>query len=507
MSKADTTSRADIPDVVIVGAGLSGICAAWHLRQRRPQDRIVILEARDAIGGTWDLFRYPGVRSDSDMATLGYGFRPWLDSDAIAHGARIRQYIENTAAEHDIRQCIRFGHKLKEAHWSTDKQRWRLQVETDLGETEIEAGFVMLCTGYYDYDEGFTPELPGIEQFTGQVIHPQHWPESLDWSGTRIAVVGSGATAVTLIPALAERAERVTMIQRTPSYVAALPARDALSRWCHRWLGARVAHWFTRWKNILYTMMIFQMSRRFPDFMRRHLLREVRAAVGDRVDVDRHFSPPYDPWDQRLCIAPDGDFFEAIQSGSADVATGTIAGFDRESVRLADGSDIPADLLITATGLQIKVAGGAKLYVDGERIRASQQLTYKGAMLSGVPNLALTMGYTNASWTLKCELIAKWVVRVRDHMQRTGVSMVYPQRPTDSQGHRPFIDLDAGYIRRAEHKMPRQSSENPWQVHQNYFLDLVAFRWSSVDDGVLQFSDQFRSSPQPGSTAVDQQAS
>ncbi|MEL6301466.1 MAG: NAD(P)/FAD-dependent oxidoreductase [Pseudomonadota bacterium] len=481
-----SSNAAEHYDVIIVGAGLSGVCAAWHLQKHRPQDRVLVIEARDSVGGTWDLFRYPGVRSDSDMPTLGYAFRPWLERDSIAHGERIRHYIEQTARDSGLLERIRFGHKLARADWSSDLGMWTLHAQTADGEQQLHTRFLMMCTGYYDYDQGHTPDWPGLEQFEGPVVHPQHWPRDLDWRNKHVAVIGSGATAVTLIPSLAEDARRVTMVQRTPTYIAEMPARDALARWCHRHLGPTLAHWLTRWKNILYTMFTYQLSRRFPDFMRRQLLSQVREAVGGKLDVDKHFSPPYKPWDQRLCLAPDGDFFAAIRAGRVDVATGDIQSIDASGLTLQDGMRVDADILVTATGLSLKVAGGADLYVDGQRVRAARRTTYKGAMLSGVPNLALTMGYTNASWTLKCELIAQWVVRLRDHMESAGKSVVLPRGPS-ARGDRPFIDLDAGYIRRADHLLPRQSQAHPWRVNQNYFQDLRAFRWSRIDDGALEF--------------------
>ena len=474
-------------DVVIVGAGLSGICTAWHLRQHRPEDDFVVLESRAAVGGTWDLFRYPGVRSDSDMPTLGYGFRPWLGEDAIADGARIRDYIEATADEAGIRDRIAFEHRLTRADWNSTTGTWTLGIEVPGATRTLRTRFLMLCTGYYDYDSGYTPGLPGVDAFGGDVIHPQHWPADFDPAGRRIAVIGSGATAVTLVPALCALGAQVTMVQRTPSFIAELPARDSLSRWCHRWLGARAAHAVTRWKNILYTMMTYQLSRRWPSLVRRRLLAHVRELVGDRLDVDRHFNPPYEPWDQRLCLAPDGDFFAAIRSGDATVETGRIDGFDAASVRLEDGTEVLADTLVTATGLALKVAGGTRLTVDGRRVRASEQVSYKGAMLGGIPNLAMTMGYINASWTLKCELIARWFVRLRNYMDEHGYSRVCPD-DMPSAGTRPLLDLDAGYIRRAEHLLPRQGSESPWRVHQNYFLDRYTFLWQRIDDGSLRFS-------------------
>ncbi len=493
-SQTSTPPAEDDHDTIIIGAGLSGICAAWHLTRARPDDKLAVLEARDNMGGTWDLFRYPGIRSDSDMPTLGFTFRPWLGEKAIADGPSIRKYIRDTADEAGITPRIRFGHKLRAADWDSQAERWVLSIDI-AGESRVKTmrcRFLLLCSGYYSYEAGYTPDFPGIDQFSGQVIHPQQWPESLDIRGKRIAVIGSGATAVTLIPELAREAAQVTMIQRTPTYIAALPWRDAIANWLHRWFGARVAHWLVRWKNILYSMLIFQISRRRPAIIKKQILDHIEAEIGDRVDVKKHFQPPYNPWDQRLCLAPDGDFFEAIKSGKADIETDTIEGFTSDSVRLASGQSVGADIVVTATGLALEVAGGATISIDGERVEANQLITYKGAMLSGIPNLALTMGYTNASWTLKCELIAQWVVRLLGHMDKHGYTTVVPHYD-EAYDVRPFIDLGSGYIARAAADLPRQTTRRPWTVNQNYFLDLKAFRWSRIDDGALRFSAGVRS--------------
>ena len=483
-----TRAPASEHDIVIVGAGLSGICAAWHLTRARPGDDIAILESRHAIGGTWDLFRYPGVRSDSDMPTLGFTFRPWLGERSIADGPSIRQYIRETAEAGDLTRRIRFGHRLLSANWDSTLRRWCLTVAVDGADAprEIRCRFLMLCTGYYRYSAGHLPQFDGIDDFRGELVHPQQWPASLELEGRRVAVIGSGATAVTLVPELAKRGAHVTMVQRTPSYIAVMPGRDAISRFLHRTLGARVAHFLTRWKNILYTMFIYNLSRWKPHIVRHNILKHIRAEIGDRVDVERHFRPPYDPWDQRLCLAPDGDFFEAIKAGDVDLVTDRIDRFEPEGIRTASGDLVPADLVVTATGLSLLVAGGAKLHVDGAPISANSRVTYKGAMLSGLPNLALTMGYTNASWTLKCELIARWVVRLMKYMDAHGYDVVTPEYDGDGP-FRPFIDLDSGYIARAADRLPRQTAAPPWTVNQNYFRDLRAFRFSRIDDGALNF--------------------
>ncbi len=473
-------------DIVIVGAGLSGICAGWHLTRSRPSADIAILETREAVGGTWDLFRYPGIRSDSDMPTLGFAFRPWIREQSIADGPSIREYIRETAAEAGLDKLIRFGHRMTSANWDSAMRLWRLTVTVNGVATEFRCRFLMMCTGYYRYSAGHLPEFEGFDDYEGRVIHPQQWPEYLDLQGQRVAVIGSGATAVTLVPELAQRGAHVTMVQRTPSYIAVMPARDAISRFMHKVLGARAAHFLTRWKNILYTMFTFNLSRWKPGFVRNNIMKHIRSEVGDQLDVDKHFRPPYDPWDQRLCLAPDGDFFEAIKAGQVEMVTDQIARFEADGVRMASGDKVVADTVITATGLSLLVAGGAKLHVDGEPISANSRVTYKGAMLSGLPNLALTMGYTNASWTLKCELIARWVVRLLAHMDRHGYDVVTPEYSGEGP-YRPFIDLDSGYISRAADRLPKQTGTAPWTVNQNYFRDLRAFRYARIDDGALAF--------------------
>ncbi|MEM7763145.1 MAG: NAD(P)/FAD-dependent oxidoreductase [Pseudomonadota bacterium] len=477
-------------DVVIVGAGLSGIAMAWHHRRARPDDDLVIAEARSSVGGTWDLFRYPGIRSDSDMATLGFTFKPWLGRKAITDGESIRHYLEATTAEHGIAERIVFGRRLVSADFVTADNRWKLTFQLETGDKEIRfSRFLMLCTGYYNYASGYLPAFPQIERFSGLVIQPQHWPQDLSLRDKRVVLIGSGATAVTLLPELAKEAAKVTMIQRTPTYIIEAPAIDRWSQRFIRWTGARAGHWLTRWKNILYTMGIFQLSRRWPTFVRRAIAKQTREQLGDTLDWRKHFTPPYNPWAQRLCVAPDGDFFEPLRTGKAEMCTGTIASFSPRHVHMASGERIDADIVVAATGLRILVAGGATLSVDGVELLPNALTTYKGAMLSGVPNLVMTLGYTNASWTLKSELICKWSVRLLNFMQRRGLQRVTPADKSAGEGQ-PLIDLESGYIRRAEAEMPRQTAERPWRVNQNYFLDLKAFRWSRIDDGHLQFKGE-----------------
>jgi monooxygenase len=409
-------------DVLIVGAGLSGVGFACHLQERCPGKTYAILEARDAIGGTWDLFRYPGIRSDSDMFTLGYAFRPWEDGQAIADGPAIRSYIRETAREHDVEEKIRFHHRVLRAEWSSADARWRVQAErTDTGETaELSCNFIYGATGYYRYDEGYTPEFEGTERFEGTIVHPQFWPEDLDYSRKRVVVIGSGATAVTLVPAMAGDAAHVTMLQRSPSYVVTLPAQDPLANWLRGRIPTQRAYDIVRWKNVILTLGTFNLSRRFPDFMRKLIRRGVERNLPEGYDVDTHFNPRYSPWDQRLCLVPDSDLFEAIGSGTASVVTDRIETFTEKGLKLASGAELEADVIVTATGLNLLILGGIEFEVDGEPVDFAEKVAYKGMMLCGVPNLALALGYTNASWTLKCDLVAQYVCRLINHMDAHG---------------------------------------------------------------------------------------
>jgi monooxygenase len=474
---------ADHVDVLIVGAGLSGISAACHLERELPGKTYAILEARERMGGTWDLFRYPGVRSDSDMFTLGFSFKPWADGQALADGPSILRYIQATAEEFGVDEHIRYEHRVVRASWSTPDARWTVEVErTDTGETtEMTAGFLFTATGYYRYDEGFTPELPGVERFGGQLIHPQHWPEDLDYAGKRVVVIGSGATAVTLVPAMAPEAGHVTMLQRSPSYIMSVPNEDPVAGALQKVLPAKVAHRLTRWKNIGFGTGVYQLSQRAPKLMRKVLEGGVAKALPAGFDVDQHFTPSYDPWDQRLCFVPDGDLFEAIGSGKADVVTDKIATFTETGIELESGTVLEADIVITATGLNMLVLGGIELEVDGEAVDVPQTLSYRGCMLEGVPNYALCIGYTNLSWTLKCELICQYVVRLLQHMDERGYAQATPRAGTGVRAEKDFLtNLSSGYIQRAIARFPKQSSAEPWQVHQNYLKDVKLLRRAPV---------------------------
>ncbi|MFG3701079.1 flavin-containing monooxygenase [Micromonospora sp. NPDC047620] len=479
----------DHVDVLVVGAGLSGVGAACHLRRHCPEKTYAVLEARDAIGGTWDLFRYPGVRSDSDMFTLGYSFRPWTDPKAIADGDAIRDYVRRTAQDYGVTDHIRFRHRVVRAEWDSGRARWTVHAHRDdTAETvELTCSFLFTCSGYYRYDAGYAPQFPGIERYAGRIVHPQHWPEDLDHAGKRVVVIGSGATAVTLVPAMAERAAHVTMLQRSPTYVMALPSRDVVADALRRWLPTKAAYPVVRWKNVLLATANFQLSRRAPALVKKLLLRAARGRLPAGYDVDRHFSPRYDPWDQRLCVVPDGDLFTAVKRGRASVVTDTVDTFTERGVRLSSGEELAADVVVTATGLNLLALGGMTLAVDGAEVDLAGTVAYKGMMLSGVPNFAMTIGYTNASWTLKADLVATYVCRLLRHLDRTGHQVVTPLPPPDGE-LRPIIDLTAGYVLRSVDALPKQGDRAPWRLHQNYPRDVLLMRHGRLTDSGVRFS-------------------
>ncbi len=480
-------------DVLIIGAGLSGIGAGCHLTMRCPGKSFAVLESRATIGGTWDLFRYPGIRSDSDMYTLGYSFRPWLEAKAIADGPDILTYVRETASAYGVDRRIRFNHTVKRVAWSSDEAVWTVEAERGEDRTPVRftCGFLFTCCGYYDYSGGYTPEFPGVSDYQGRLVHPQAWPEDLDYAGKRVVVIGSGATAVTLVPALAQRAAHVTMLQRSPSYVVSRPAEDAFANWMRRKLPSRLAYGVTRWRNVLLTMFFFNMARRRPEKFKAGVLKAVQDELGPDYDVATHFTPRYKPWDQRLCLVPDSDLFRSLREGSSSVVTDTIESFTPRGLRLSSGRELAADVVVTATGLVMKLLGGLEVVVDGARVDMSRSMSYKGMMFSGVPNLAAAFGYTNASWTLKADLTSEYVCRLLQYMDRKGVLAATPTKTTEV-AELPFLNFSSGYVQRASDILPRQGATKPWKLHQNYVRDLAALRYGRVDDGAMVFSGKQR---------------
>jgi monooxygenase len=476
-------------DVLIVGAGISGVGAACRLQEHCPEKSSAILEARGAVGGTWDLFRFPGVRSDSDMFTLCYPFRPWSGAQAIVDGATILAYIRETAREHGIDQSIRFHHRVVAAHWSSADGRWTLEVERgDTAETlYLTCSFLFTCTGYYRYDEGYTPEFDGIDRFGGEIVHPQFWTDHIDHAGKRVVVIGSGATAVTLVPALAESAEHVTLLQRSPSYIISLPAVDPVAGLVGRVLPTRLGYPLVRWKNIMLGLAIYRLSRRRPAAMKRLIRRVLERRLPLGYDIDTHFRPRYEPWDQRMCIVPDGDLFDAIAAGRASVVTDRIETFTETGLALASGSELEADLIVTATGLKMVPMGGIRLSVDGRAVELAEAFVYRGMQLSGVPNMAFAFGYTNQSWTLGADLTCEHVCRLLNHMDRYGYTQCTPRNRDPATTALPFAQLTSGYVLRAIDQFPKQGAKDPWRRQQNYARDRRSARRTRIDDPALEF--------------------
>jgi cation diffusion facilitator CzcD-associated flavoprotein CzcO len=477
-------------DVVIVGAGLSGIGAGYHLKTACPDRSYVILEGRDAIGGTWDLFRYPGIRSDSDMYTLGYAFKPWTQAKAIADGPSILNYVRETARENGIDRKIRYNHLVKRVSWSTENARWTVEAEVAGAIQRFTCSFLFLCGGYYSYEGGYTPDFPGVDSFKGALVHPQKWPKDLDYAGKKVVVIGSGATAVTLVPEMAKTAGHVTMLQRSPTYVVSRPAEDAMANWLRKKLPGKLAYDIVRWRNVLGGMWFFNMARKQPAKVKAAILKMVREELGPDYDVETHFTPSYNPWDQRLCLVPDADMFREIKAGRASVVTDHIETFTEKGIRLKSGQELEADVVVSATGLVLEVWNGIEVSVDGLRIDASQTLSYKGMMYEGVPNLASAFGYTNASWTLKCDLTCEYVCRVLNHMKATGQRQATPVNTDPSVTFEPWLDFSSGYVQRAMAKFPKQGNKVPWKLNQNYALDLMSLRYAKLEDGVLRFTNR-----------------
>lgn len=474
-------------DVVIVGAGLSGIGAAYHLQSKCPDKSFTILEGRERLGGTWDLFQYPGIRSDSDMYTLGYSFKPWTDAKAIADGPAILKYIRETAEEYGIDRRIRYQHRVERASWSSADAVWTLEVRLGSGElVRMQCRFLFMCAGYYKYEEGYTPDFPGMGRFGGAIVHPQ--TDRIEYEGKRVVVIGSGATAVTLVPKMAQKAEHVTMLQRSPTYIVSLPAEDAIANRLREKLPPKLAYGLVRWRNVVMGMLFFQLSRRRPEQVKRWIIQNVRAALGKDYDVETHFTPSYNPWDQRVCLVPDGDLFEAIKSGQASVVTDHVETFTETGLKLRSGEELEADVVVTATGFHLQFVGGAAIEVDGKQQHPSELLSYKGLMFSGVPNFAIAVGYTNASWTLKADLTCELVCRILNAMDKKGADYCVPHADASVEAE-PILGLTSGYIQRAMGEFPNQGSKWPWRVYQNYLLDLIAFRYAPLNDGVLKFEN------------------
>ncbi len=475
-------------DVIIVGAGISGVSAGYHLQKHCPAKSYTILEARDEIGGTWDLFRYPGIRSDSDMFTLGFGFRPWRDAKAIADGPAIKKYVSETADDYGIAKHIRFGRRVQSMEWSSLRSVWRINVTGERGEEIYEAAFVISAAGYYRYAAGHSPIFPGADAFAGDIIHPQNWPENFDYSDKRIVVIGSGATAVTLVPALAEKAAHVTMLQRSPSYYFSMPAVSAMSKFLARFLPASVAHSLMRWQRAVLQQVSFKFARAKPKKTAKKLIKLTRDRLPHDFDVEKHFTPRYNPWEQRLCVVPDDDLFDAIKSGVVSVVTDTINTFNRDGVELKSGEALSADVIITATGLELQAFGGAEIVVDGKTIQPGDILTYKGLMFEGVPNLVSVFGYTNASWTLRADLVNAYACRLINYIDQHAHASVTPVNDDQNMARDSFLDFSSGYVTRAAARLPKQGAREPWRHPQDYFRDIKSLRFASLDDGVLHFA-------------------
>ncbi|MFM9986097.1 MAG: flavin-containing monooxygenase [Flavobacteriales bacterium] len=475
-------------DVLIVGAGLSGIGAAYHIQSKCPSKSFAILEGRASMGGTWDLFKYPGIRSDSDMYTLGFSFNQWVNPKAIADGPSILQYIKDTAAKFEIDKKIKYNHKVLDACWSDSEKMWTITLgdHESIPYKNIRCKFLFTCCGYYDYVQGYSPSFPNNKAFGGIMIHPQQWDTNLVYENKKVIVIGSGATAVTLVPEMAKKAEKVTMLQRSPSYVVSLPQEDQLANFLKKVLPGKVAYHIVRWKNILFSLSFYNASRKWPNAIKKLILKGVKREMGESYDLT-HFNPFYNPWDQRLCIVPDGDLFHAIKSGKAEVVTDTIQEFTAKGILLSSGKELQADIIVTATGLKVQLLGGMTLRVNRKVAEPKDIHCYRGVMFSDIPNFAVAIGYTNASWTLKCDLNCDYVVRLLNYMDKNNYAVCTPRFDSTEFSSEPLLDFDAGYIKRAVHILPQQGSKAPWKVHQNYLRDSFLLKYSSIKDKYLEF--------------------
>ncbi|MEM7329256.1 MAG: NAD(P)/FAD-dependent oxidoreductase [Pseudomonadota bacterium] len=474
-------------DVLIVGAGLSGIGAAAHLQRRSPGRSYQILEMREAMGGTWDLFRYPGIRSDSDMHTLGFNFKPWKAEKAIADGPAIREYIRETADEYGVNPNIRYGHKVVSASWDSGAAQWTVEVKVKgkRQKQKLTCNWLHMCAGYYNYDKGYTPEFEGRDDFEGDIIHPQLWPEDYDYSGKKVVVIGSGATAMTVVPAMTDKAEHVTMLQRSPTYVVSRPSVDKMANGLRKFLPGMMAYGMTRWRNVLMQLFIYNQTRRRPEQVKEKLLHLTREELGDEM-VEKHFTPEYNPWDQRLCLIPDSDLFVALNENKASVVTDHIDRFTKSGIKLKSGEEIEADLIVTATGLDLQFVGGADFFVDGRQQTPNELLNYRGAMVSNIPNMSTVFGYTNASWTLRADLTSEYMCKVLNHLERENYVEARPVAD-GVEADKDFLDFSSGYVQRALERFPRQGKEAPWLITQNYARDIFLMRHGKLEDGALIF--------------------
>jgi monooxygenase len=483
-------------DVIVIGAGISGIGAAHHLRTRFPRRSFTILETRNDVGGTWDLFRYPGVRSDSDMYTLGFSFRVWRGKNAIADGADIQNYVRDAAHESRVHEHIRFGHRVTEARWSTKEGKWFIKASCDGNSELFSCGFVFFCGGFYSYDKANAPDFPGVKRFEGRIVHPQSWPSDLDYTGSRVVVIGSGATAVTMVPALARTASHVTMLQRSPSYIASRPARDSLAVRLKGRIPSKLAYKIVRWSNIIGSRRIFNLARAKPEDFKKGLLAMTRGLLSPGFDVEKHFVPRYQPWDQRLCLVPDADFHRSLNSGRASIVTDKIATFTKTGIRLSSGTELEADLVVTATGLHLLPMNGVALHVDDRELRPADLISYRGVMFQDVPNLAMFSGYTNASWTLKSELTALFACRLLKKMYARRSTQVTPRNEGAPLEGTPWFSLMSGYVERAMEEFPKHGSRRPWRPFQDYVRDIVDLRFAPLDRKIFEFSQKSRRSRQ-----------
>lgn len=476
-------------DVLVVGAGISGIGAGYHLQKKCPETSFLILEGRENIGGTWDLFKYPGIRSDSDMYTLGYNFKPWKEQKAIADAPSILKYLNETVEEFNLKSKIRFGKYVKKARWSSESNQWTVDVEDKkTGKfSQILCSFIFMCSGYYSYKEGYTPHFEGKENFKGDIIHPQKWDPSFDYSNKKIVVIGSGATAVTIVPEMAKTAKHVTMLQRSPTYVVAAPEKDNLANKLRKYLPLKFTYWFIRWRNILRQQYYFRLCKKYPKGVKNVIIREVKKKLGNDFDVKTHFTPKYNPWDQRMCLVPDGDLFEQINQGKASVVTDHIKNFTENGILLKSGKELKADVIITATGLNLEMLSTVEFFIDNKSVDISKTVTYKGMMYSGIPNLASTFGYTNASWTLGADLTSEYVCRVINHMKRNNYDVVCPKPNIGIEADPDYLNLTSGYIKRSLNIFPKQGKKAPWRNNQNYLIDIFQMKYGRIDDGEISF--------------------